>query len=194
MVRTCSTNCELINQGLNFEGKRFALCTNGHRHPPTLPKVCQSLRTRDFRSGLRVSRGGLWCSRRWEGSRCPLGFWGGFCQVFWLWGGGSVRNCWLSVHHLEKILSKSTKRPVFLYSAIRRFFCATVPKIRIAMTPMSSTAAPSCFATDRIEDQFMPAMLSRFALRRMPTHAMRLHEWGTRGIGTISCMGHPPYQ
>jgi hypothetical protein len=27
---------------------------------------------------------------------------------------------------------------------------------------------------------------------RMPTHAMRLHEWGTRGIGAISCMGHPP--
>jgi hypothetical protein len=26
----------------------------------------------------------------------------------------------------------------------------------------------------------------------MPTHAMRLHEWGTRGIGTISRMGHPP--
>ena len=31
---------------------------------------------------------------------------------------------------------------------------------------------------------------SRFA--RMPTHAMKLHEWGTRGSGVIGCMGHPP--
>jgi hypothetical protein len=28
---------------------------------------------------------------------------------------------------------------------------------------------------------------------RMPNHTVRLHEWGTRSIGTISCMGHPPY-
>jgi hypothetical protein len=26
----------------------------------------------------------------------------------------------------------------------------------------------------------------------MPTHAMKLHEWGTQGIGLSSCMGHPP--
>ena len=26
----------------------------------------------------------------------------------------------------------------------------------------------------------------------MPTHAMRPHEWGTRGMGVILCMGHPP--
>jgi hypothetical protein len=79
---------------------------------------------------------------------------------------GQFEICWLSVHHLEKILSKSTKRPVFLYSAIRCFVCVTRPKIRIAMTPMSSTPVPSCFAIDRIEDQFMPAMLSRFAPSR----------------------------
>jgi hypothetical protein len=32
---------------------------------------------------------------------------------------------------------------------------------------------------------------SRFA--RMPNHAMRLHEWGTRSIGLTLCMGHPPH-
>jgi hypothetical protein len=26
----------------------------------------------------------------------------------------------------------------------------------------------------------------------MPTHAMRLHEWGTRGTGLVLCVGHPP--
>jgi hypothetical protein len=30
------------------------------------------------------------------------------------------------------------------------------------------------------------------AFARWPTHAMRLHEWGTRGMGWILCMGHPP--
>jgi hypothetical protein len=30
------------------------------------------------------------------------------------------------------------------------------------------------------------------ASARWPTHAMKLHEWGTRGIGWILCMGHPP--
>ncbi|XWK49530.1 hypothetical protein RBB78_20125 [Tunturiibacter empetritectus] len=31
------------------------------------------------------------------------------------------------------------------------------------------------------------------AFARMPTHAMRLHEWGTRGIGAMSRVGHLPY-
>jgi hypothetical protein len=30
------------------------------------------------------------------------------------------------------------------------------------------------------------------ASARMPTHAVRLHEWGTRGMGWVLCMGHPP--
>jgi hypothetical protein len=31
---------------------------------------------------------------------------------------------------------------------------------------------------------------SRF--ERMPTHAMRPHEWGTRACCRFSCVGHPP--
>src|SRR5258708_367997 len=27
---------------------------------------------------------------------------------------------------------------------------------------------------------------------RIPTHAMRPHEWGTRGCCRFSCVGHPP--
>jgi hypothetical protein len=27
---------------------------------------------------------------------------------------------------------------------------------------------------------------------QMPTHAAKLHEWGTRGMGGFSCIGHPP--
>jgi len=29
-------------------------------------------------------------------------------------------------------------------------------------------------------------------LRTMPTHAMKLHEWGTQDMCFILCMGHPP--
>jgi hypothetical protein len=30
------------------------------------------------------------------------------------------------------------------------------------------------------------------AFARMPTHAVRLHEWGTQGCRLVLCAGHPP--
>jgi hypothetical protein len=30
------------------------------------------------------------------------------------------------------------------------------------------------------------------AFARMPTHAIRLHEWGTQSMGSNLCLGHPP--
>ena len=70
--------------------------------------------------------------------------------------------------YLEKILSKSRKRPLFLYSAIRRFFCFIPPKITIAMTPTITAAVPRSFATERMEYQFMLDMLP---------HDFRLIHW-----------------
>jgi hypothetical protein len=74
---------------------------------------------------------------------------------------------WL-IQYFEKILSKSRKRPLFLYSAIRRSFCFTPPMITIAMTPTITVAVPRSFAAERMEYQFMVAMLP---------HDFRLIRW-----------------
>jgi hypothetical protein len=75
--------------------------------------------------------------------------------------GGSLPGFLFSrlIQYFEKILSKSRKRPLFLYAAIRRFFCSTPPKITIAMIPTITAAVPRSFAEERMEDQFMLDML-----------------------------------
>jgi|SRR5665213_489210 len=81
---------------------------------------------------------------------------------------GQFEIACLPVQYLEKILSKSIKRPLFLYSAIRRCVCDAWPKITIAMTPTITAAVPRSFAADTIECQFMTPILLAFELRCQP--------------------------
>jgi hypothetical protein len=58
-------------------------------------------------------------------------------------------------------------------------------KVRVLHSWMGHrlSSAPAC-------SQALSKSGSRAA--RMPTHAMRPHEWGTRCLGSFLCMGHPP--
>jgi hypothetical protein len=92
----------------------------------------------------------------------------------------------LPIQYFEKILNKSSKRPLFLYSAIRRSVCFTPPKITIAMTPTITVAVPRSFAAERMADQFMLAMLPHSRKVTVPLLYPFRESWGAPYLARFS--------
>ena len=82
---------------------------------------------------------------------CPPWFWGGFVKFSGFRAAGQFEIVGFrspSRENLEQV-HKAASLLIFGHPSLR--LCHW-PKIRIAMTPMSSTPVPICFAIDRIED------------------------------------------
>jgi hypothetical protein len=129
----------------------------------------------------------------WECWRCPPGFWR------WVLSSFLALGRWVSLKLLA--FSSPSRENLEQVHKAASLFIFGHPLLRLCHLTKDqncddpdeqySCAKLFCNRQDRGPVHASHALTVR-AFARMPTHAMRLHEWGTRCIGTISCIGHPP--